>query len=76
MRMAVLCAAESWYFRDLARAAAADYALVPFPFTQLTANLEVQERPEITVATNDLQAFPAVLVRTMPPGSINTFPPC
>ena len=70
MRMAVLCAAESWYFRDLVRAAADDYVLTPFSFTQLTANLEVRKRPEISVGTTDLRAFPAVLVRTMPPGSL------
>ena len=70
MRMAVLCASESWYFRDLVRAAADDYTLTPFSFSQLTANLEVNARPEITVAETDLHSFPAILVRTMPPGSL------
>ena len=70
MRMAVLCASDSWYFRDLVRAAGQRHTLVPLSFSQLAASLAVDGRPEISTAEIDLSSFAAVLVRTMPPGSL------
>ena len=39
MRVGVLTAAESWYFRDLQRAAGPDDQLTPLPFSRLAAHV-------------------------------------
>jgi RimK family alpha-L-glutamate ligase len=69
MRLAVLCSPESWYFRDLRRAAADRHDLIAMPFTQLQASVSATGPPVATV-TYDLSSCDAVLVRTMPPGSL------
>ena len=70
MRIAVLCSPESWYLRDLQRAAGNDYAIVPAPFTELTAGVGRDGRATLQAGEVDLTAVDAVLVRTMPPGSL------
>jgi len=70
MRIAVLCSPESWYLRDLHRAAADDYSIVPAPFTELTAGVGLNGRATLQAGEVDLAAVDAVLVRTMPPGSL------
>jgi ribosomal protein S6--L-glutamate ligase len=69
MRLAVLCSLQSWYFRDLRRAAGDRHELVALPFTHLRA---AQVAGESSVASGDgsLADFDAVLVRTMPPGTL------
>jgi len=70
MRLAVLCDPESWYLRDLARAAAAGgHEVQPVPFGQLAA-LVAGSGQRIESEQADLSRFDAVLVRTMPPGSL------
>jgi len=74
LRFAVLAAPESWYARDLARAAAGDHEVVVLPFSEISASVGVTSdgRPLTSVGTADrhLAEFDAVLVRTMPPGSL------
>jgi ribosomal protein S6--L-glutamate ligase len=70
MRIAVLCSPDSWYFRDLRRAGeAAGHEIVDVPFTQLSAGVGTAER-SFPCGGIDLRAFDAVVVRTMPPGSL------
>ena len=76
MKIAVLGHPNSWYLRDLQRAAEntqhEELALNAVAFTQMSASVE----PDSTRAsaflsdTHDLLAYDAVLVRTMPPGSL------
>ena len=68
MRFAVLAAADSWYARDLTRAAAGDFEIVTLPFSEITA--EINDRLHVVSAGRDLAEFDAVIVRTMPPGSL------
>lgn len=78
MRIAVLSSPESWYTRDLQRAAElVGNTVTPLPFTRLHATIPSSQSQKeglsaTTVASTetDLAAFDAVLVRTMPPGSL------
>ena len=76
MRTAVLGTSDSWYFRDLARAAAdSDRKLVAVPFESLHSSIDSSrpcERANVGVWAGefDLTTFDAVIVRTMPPGSL------
>jgi RimK family alpha-L-glutamate ligase len=70
MRFAVLAAPESWYARDLTRAARAEHEVVTLPFSSMTAQLDVGGELTIRCGGQDLAEFDAVLVRTMPPGSL------
>jgi len=69
MHLAVLCSPDSWYFKDLCRAAGARHKLVSVTFCDLTSTLG---GPAPAVASGDcrLHDADAVLVRTMPPGSL------
>ena len=69
MRLAVLGAPDSWYFRDLCRAAGPGTQVVALPFSRLAAHLGSDKLGFWSVGT-DLDSFDAVLVRTMPPGSL------
>src|SRR5262245_47005858 len=69
MRCAVLAANDSWYARDLARAAAADHEIVALPFCQISAAV-TGSKSIVTTAGRDLGDFDALIVRTMPPGSL------
>lgn len=71
MRFAVLAAPDSWYLRDLTRAAAgSDRAIVPVAFSEIGVRLGGAGRPAIFSGQHELSAFDAVIVRTMPPGSL------
>lgn len=96
MRIAVLCSPQSWYFRDLLRAAGNRHELVPVAFTRLSSSLGERERfaaplmswgqtpdgggantpatragaTEALGGTVLFDDVDAVLVRTMPPGSL------
>lgn len=73
MRLAVLAHPESWYVRDLQRAAQ-DVSrhqiceVIPLPFTQIRTVID--EQTQIWTGPSRLNDFDAVLVRTMPPGSL------
>ena len=69
MKFVVLAAADSWYLRDLSRAAAGDFEIVPLAFSQVLAAISKQEG-QVSDSQQRLQAADAVLVRTMPPGSL------
>ena len=70
MRVAVLSTPNSWYIRDLRRAAGARHTLLLCAFEQLHAALGSIAAPRVAVGTLDLADVDAVLVRTMPPGSL------
>ena len=74
MRLAVLGAPQSWYFADLVRASrVTGDNIVSLPFTQLSSSIIGQQ---LTIASGtesgdvSLNEFDAVLVRSMPPGSL------
>jgi ribosomal protein S6--L-glutamate ligase len=63
MRLGILSAGAGWHVRDLQRAAAAmSHEAVPVDFRRVTAG--------VAEAGDSLATFDAVLVRTMPPGSL------
>src|SRR5262245_25858099 len=70
MRFAVLAAPESWYARDLTRAAAGDHEVMTFPFSEVSARIDAHGQTRVLCGSRDLAEFDAVLVRTMPPGSL------
>ncbi|MBA4018628.1 MAG: 30S ribosomal protein S6--L-glutamate ligase [Pirellula sp.] len=76
MRMAVLGTSDSWYFRDLARAAQeSGRQLVAVPFESLSSSLDPSKRRDrgnldVRSGEFNLATFDAVIVRTMPPGSL------
>lgn len=69
MRFAVLAAVDSWYLRDLQRAAAGSHDVVPLDFRRLVARFD-SCGARWHCGDEPLEAFDAVLVRTMPPGSL------
>jgi ribosomal protein S6--L-glutamate ligase len=69
MRFAVLAAPDSWYARDLTRAAGADHEIVTLPFSQIGAAV-LGSMTGVTTGGCDLFGFDAIIVRTMPPGSL------
>ncbi len=69
MKFAVLAAPDGWYYRDLARAACDRCQVEVRSFSELTAAIDGQ-RHRLTSAESDLSEFDAVIVRTMPPGSL------
>ena len=74
MRFAVLAAPDSWYARDLTRAARSDHEIVTLPFSEISAcvTLTSDLRPltSVSTAARSLSDFDATIVRTMPPGSL------
>lgn len=73
MDVAVLGSPNSWYLRDLTRAAGTRHRVVPATFRQLTAAVNATPdaaRQLFRSAEIDLGRCDAVLVRTMPPGSL------
>ena len=70
MRFAVLAAADSWYFRDLARAAAElGHEVIQLTFSEIAAELNGGGW-RLYCGEHDLAHFDATIVRTMPPGSL------
>lgn len=69
MRFAVLASPDSWYLKDLQRAAADRHEVFGVSFRQLTAGV-IGQQGRFGCAGVDLQAVDAVLVRTMPPASL------
>ena len=71
MRFAILADPESWYLRDLARAAAAqEHEVTQVSFSQIAAEIGGTVNNRIFSGEHDLTKFDALLVRTMPPGSL------
>jgi tetrahydromethanopterin:alpha-L-glutamate ligase len=69
MLLALLGSPTSWYLRDLLRAAAGAHDIVPITFGRLAAALGAGDATWSSGGV-DLRAADAVLVRTMPPGSL------
>lgn len=69
MHIAILCSPNSWYLKDLRRAAGASHEITPLVFRDLAAELSPQG-PKFTAMGLDLNTVDAVLVRTMPPASL------
>jgi ribosomal protein S6--L-glutamate ligase len=69
MRIAVLASPESWYVRDLQRASAGRDELVVLPFSGIRSELN-DEGERVCCGGITLTDFDVILVRTMPPGSL------
>lgn len=69
MHFAVVGSSESWYLKDLLRAAGSAHRITPVTFHDMRSTVGAQG---ICVASGgvDLGQVDAVLVRTMPPGSL------
>jgi RimK family alpha-L-glutamate ligase len=69
MDIAVLAARDSWYFRDLLRAAGERHRLTPVSYKSLGSHVA---GADLAVQTHDeaLNRFDGLLVRSMPPGSL------
>ncbi len=70
MQVAVLSTPNSWYVRDLQRAAGTRHTLIRCAFERMGAALGAVAAPRVNVAGADRPAVDAILVRTMPPGSL------
>ena len=79
MRCAVLASADSWYLRDLRRAASGRHEVECVAFERIGATLDGSRHSLHSIAADhdgrhppplDWNDFDAVLVRTMPPGSL------
>jgi ribosomal protein S6--L-glutamate ligase len=70
MHVVVLASPESWYLRDLVRAGGGEFEIAPVAFRQLTAALGPSPADARIFAGLDLAKVDAVIVRTMPPGSL------
>ena len=71
MRLGILANPDSWYLRDLSRAAAAvRHEVTQLPFDEMTAGLDANGSLTIAAGSSKLTEFDAILVRTMPPGSL------
>ena len=70
MHFGVLSSEESWYFGDLARAAGAEYRLTCLSFNQLWSDGNHSGNEHLFAGDHALSQFDALLVRTMPPGSL------
>lgn len=68
LQIAVLANPRSWYLRDLQRAAIDRCRLATIPFRRLAAGLD-SGRP-FFAGPDSLGEFDALLVRTMPPGTL------
>ena len=70
MRFAVLANSDSWYLRDLIRAAGSGHEIVQVPFNEIVGQVGNPTSTSIIAAGRSLADFDAILVRTMPPGSL------
>lgn len=71
MRLGVLCSPESWYFQDLSRAAAERHQLTSLSFSQIASELGGGNATRLLTRATPIQdSLDAILVRTMPPGTL------
>ena len=71
MHIAVLCSPDSWYFKDLLRAAAERrHEITPLHVSLPWRRIWAATAQRFRVGGADLAAVDAVLVRTMPPGTL------
>jgi ribosomal protein S6--L-glutamate ligase len=69
MRIAVLAAADSWYYRDLLRAAGGRHELTAVSYKALVSQVRGAEH-SLRSGAMELNGVDALLVRSMPPGSL------
>lgn len=69
MKIAFLGSVNSWYYRDLVRAGGDEYAIELVAFSRLAAGIS-QHQETIYSGDQTLHPFDAVLVRSMPAGSL------
>jgi ribosomal protein S6--L-glutamate ligase len=69
MEIAILGSPHSWYLRDLRRAAGNRHQITSLSFTRLGCGLNGGET-SVFSAQEDLTRFDLLLVRSMPPGSL------
>jgi ribosomal protein S6--L-glutamate ligase len=69
MHLAVLTARDTWYLKDLMRAAADQHVLTPVSYKAISSHIH---GGKLSVSTGELElnAVDALLVRSMPPGSL------
>jgi RimK family alpha-L-glutamate ligase len=70
MRLAVLASPDSWYVRDLQRAAGSAGDVTVCTFAGIAARLGSLPGPRVAANDTDLSACDALLVRSMPPGTL------
>jgi RimK family alpha-L-glutamate ligase len=70
MQVVVIANPESWYLADLRRAAAGRHTIAAIGFRELVSAIDADAKLRVTAAGIDLTAADVVLVRTMPPGSL------
>ena len=74
MKLAVLGSLESWYLKDLRRAAEDRHTISAVTFSHLRSTLSggqvTASSGPVHLSNGDLSAVDAILVRTMPPGSL------
>ena len=69
MRIGFVGSASNWYLGDLRRAARDWHEITAIPFSQLSSTIDEDSLGVASGATN-LSDFDALLVRSMPPGSL------
>jgi len=69
MQTAVLAASDSWYLQDLQRAGGNRFQVTPVSYKQLASHVDAR-RALVRSGDVDLGVFDALLVRSMPPGSL------
>lgn len=69
MKFAVLASPDSWYGRDLQRAAAGHHEITLLPFSGIQSHVS-ETGIKVASGGRDLLQFDAILVRTMPSGSL------
>jgi RimK family alpha-L-glutamate ligase len=70
MRIVVLASLDSWYLRDLQRAAGTAGEVTACAFADIAARLGSVPGPRVAASGTDLSDCDALLVRSMPPGTL------
>jgi len=70
MQVAFLGSSDSWYFKDLIRATGARHTVHSIAFGRLSASLIESKQCGVASDDFDLCRADAILMRTMPPGSL------
>jgi len=69
VRIGILSSPESWYLADLRRAAGSQHKIAQLNWRDIAAGVG-DDAPAVSAAGIDLAALDALIVRTMPPGSL------
>jgi ribosomal protein S6--L-glutamate ligase len=70
MQLVVLAKSDSWYLTDLRRAAAGRHEIICAGFRDLASGIDRDGNLRVTASGLNVTTADAVLVRTMPPGSL------